>query len=63
MRLEVSVLSVIIIFKTVLYSTGGPRYMRTFYLRIRVYAICKSRQNSLYAIVFIPLLRLYAIFN
>ena len=26
-------------------STGGPRYMRTFYMRIRVYAKGKKRQK------------------
>ncbi len=43
--------------------TGGPRYMRTFYLRIRVYAIFKRRQNSLYANILNTLPRVYAILN
>ena len=41
-------------------NTGGPRYMRTFYLRIRSYAIKKKRQNSLYAIALLLLPRVSA---
>jgi hypothetical protein len=42
--------------------TGGPRYMRSFYLRIRVFGIEKySPKFIICDFLYIP--RLYAIFN
>ena len=43
--------------------TGGPRYMRSFYLRIRVYAIGKNTPKFFICDVLLHLPRIYAIFN
>jgi len=45
------------------YCTGGPRYMRSFYLRIRVYAIVKHRTKFIICNIFFHLPRIYAIFD
>jgi len=34
------------------YSTGGPRYMRSFYLRIWVYAIKKGLFSGTYPLIY-----------
>jgi hypothetical protein len=43
--------------------TGKLRYMRTFYLRILVYAICKKGHNSLCGNILNLLPPVYAILN
>jgi len=34
------------------YITGGPRYMRSFYLRIRVYGIEKWSFSGTYPLIY-----------
>ncbi len=56
-------LSQLLVYFCFIYHTGEPRYMRSFYLRIHVYAIRECRPKFIICEFLLHFPRIYAIFN